>query len=97
MVSVIDLLCSRHDVIIYDGESHACIIDGVRLHPGQDWKGGGRLESETRAVEAELGDGGRVLIRASGTEPLLRIMVEARDEQQSMRCAQRLVQAVQAG
>ncbi len=34
MVSIIDLLCSRHDVIVYDAESHACIIDGVRLHPG---------------------------------------------------------------
>lgn len=35
MVSVIDVLCSRHDVIVYDAESHACIIDGVRLHAGQ--------------------------------------------------------------
>jgi glycine C-acetyltransferase len=34
MVSIIDVLCSRHDVIVYDGESHACIIDGVRLHAG---------------------------------------------------------------
>ena len=34
MVSVIDVLCSRHDVIVYDAESQACIIDGLRLHPG---------------------------------------------------------------
>ena len=34
MVSIIDVLCGRHDVIVYDGESHACIIDGLRLHPG---------------------------------------------------------------
>ena len=34
MVSTIDVLCSRHDVIVYDAESHACIIDGLRLHPG---------------------------------------------------------------
>src|SRR6187431_2741426 len=34
MVSLIDTLCSRHDVIVYDAESHACIIDGLRLHPG---------------------------------------------------------------
>ena len=34
MVSIIDVLCNRHDVIVYDGESHACIIDGLRLHPG---------------------------------------------------------------
>jgi glycine C-acetyltransferase len=34
MVSIIDSLCNRHDVIVYDAESHACIIDGLRLHPG---------------------------------------------------------------
>ncbi len=35
MVSAIDCLVDRHDVIIYDAESHACIIDGVRLHMGK--------------------------------------------------------------
>ena len=34
MVSLIDALCSRHDIIVYDAESHACIIDGLRMHPG---------------------------------------------------------------
>lgn len=34
MASLIDVLCSRHDVIVYDAESHACIIDGVRMHAG---------------------------------------------------------------
>jgi glycine C-acetyltransferase len=34
MVSLIDVLCGRHDVIVYDAESHACIIDGLRLHAG---------------------------------------------------------------
>jgi glycine C-acetyltransferase len=35
MVSIIDTLVDRNDVIVYDGESHACIIDGVRLHMGK--------------------------------------------------------------
>jgi glycine C-acetyltransferase len=34
IMSAIDVLCSRHDVIVYDAESHACIIDGLRLHTG---------------------------------------------------------------
>jgi glycine C-acetyltransferase len=35
MVSIIDSLVDRNDVIVYDGESHACIIDGLRLHMGK--------------------------------------------------------------
>ncbi|PIF02057.1 MAG: 8-amino-7-oxononanoate synthase [Draconibacterium sp.] len=35
MVSVIDAICGRNDVIVYDSESHACILDGVRLHMGK--------------------------------------------------------------
>ncbi len=35
MVSAIDALVDRHDVIVYDAESHACIIDGLRLHVGK--------------------------------------------------------------
>jgi glycine C-acetyltransferase len=35
MVSIIDALVDRHDVIVYDSESHACIMDGLRLHMGK--------------------------------------------------------------
>jgi glycine C-acetyltransferase len=35
MVSIIDALVNRHDVIVYDSESHACIMDGMRLHLGK--------------------------------------------------------------
>jgi glycine C-acetyltransferase len=35
MVSIIDAVCRRNDVIVYDSEAHACILDGVRLHMGK--------------------------------------------------------------
>jgi glycine C-acetyltransferase len=34
IMSTIDAICGRHDIIVYDAESHACIIDGLRLHTG---------------------------------------------------------------
>jgi len=68
----------------------------IRLKPGQDWKTSARLESETLSVEAELGQNGRVLIRASGTEPLVRVMVEARDATQAKACAQRIADTITA-
>ena len=68
----------------------------VRLRPGQDWKANTAMEQAQRAVEAELGDTGRVLIRASGTEPLVRVMVEARDAVQAKTCAQRIADTLAA-
>jgi phosphoglucosamine mutase len=72
------------------------VLLNIRLEAGQDWKNNQRLAEETLAVEAELGDTGRLLVRASGTEPLLRVMVEARDAALAQSCAQRLVQAAKA-
>jgi phosphoglucosamine mutase len=69
----------------------------VRLKPGQDWTSSLPLQSETQAVRAELGETGRILIRPSGTEPVLRVMVEARDGAQARSSAQRLVAAVEQG
>jgi phosphoglucosamine mutase len=50
---------------------------------------------EIDAVAAELGDNGRVLVRPSGTEPLVRVMVEALDADQAEAAVTRLVQAVE--
>jgi len=52
--------------------------------------------AEKAAVERELGGDGRVLIRASGTEPVLRVMVETRDKAMARGFAERLAQAAQA-
>jgi phosphoglucosamine mutase len=69
----------------------------VRLQAGQDWRKSPALERETQRAEAELQGVGRVLIRPSGTEPVLRVMVEARDAAQARATAERLARAVQAG
>jgi phosphoglucosamine mutase len=62
----------------------------VRLAPGVDWQRHAGLADARRGVEAALGSEGRVLIRPSGTEPVLRIMVEARDAELARGCADRL-------
>jgi phosphoglucosamine mutase len=73
------------------------VLINVRLAPDQDWKSNRLLAQTQVEVEQLLGETGRVLIRASGTEPLLRVMVEARDAAQASLCAQKLVDAVKAG
>ncbi len=89
---------------VASGKTVAELMDGVqlfpqtlvnvRLAPGQDWKAAPRLAAETEAVEAELGNQGRVLIRASGTEPVVRVMVEAQDATQAQACAERIAQTL---
>jgi phosphoglucosamine mutase len=66
----------------------------VRLQPGTDWKANARLAHEQAGVVRELGNDGRVLIRPSGTEPLVRVMVEARSAELARSCAQRLADAL---
>ena len=73
------------------------VMVNVRLQPNQDWKSNTALAQAQTSAEKELGDCGRVLIRASGTEPLLRVMVEAQDVVLANRLAQGLADAARAG
>ena len=62
----------------------------VRIRPGFNWKENAALQAEKQAVEQILGDNGRVLIRPSGTEPLLRIMVETEKAEEAQALAERI-------
>jgi phosphoglucosamine mutase len=103
LVSALQVLqaCAR------SGKSLAQLLEGVQLFPqtlinvrlaaGQDWKKNVQLQSECERLERELDGSGRILIRASGTEPVLRVMVEASDEQAARQGAERLAGAARAG
>jgi len=85
------------------GKPLAALLEGVTLFPqtlinvriaaDTDWQANPRLKEVQAAVEGELGDAGRVLIRASGTEPVLRVMVEAREAAQAKGAAERIAAA----
>jgi len=71
MVSIIDTLLSRHDVAVYDGESHACIVDGVRLHQGKRFmykhNDISRLEKQLERAEKLIeGTPGGILVITEG-------------------------------
>jgi phosphoglucosamine mutase len=65
----------------------------VRIAADADWKANPHLKAAQASVERELAGAGRVLIRASGTEPVLRVMVEARDAAQARSAAERIAAA----
>lgn len=81
------------------------MLDGVRLFPqklinvrvekGFDWKSHAGLQAALKTSEAELDGKGRVLIRPSGTEPVVRVMVEAQDAELANQHAERLAATLQ--
>ncbi len=68
----------------------------VRLKPSQDWKSNPKLAPAQAEIEQMLGHTGRILIRTSGTEPVVRVMVEAQDAALAKRCAQQLADVIEA-
>jgi phosphoglucosamine mutase len=72
------------------------VLANVRVRPGVDLEQAEALWEAVRAVERELGTEGRVLVRASGTEPLVRVMAEAESEEQARQTVTRLCALVEA-
>jgi phosphoglucosamine mutase len=67
----------------------------VRVRKHFDWQAHDGMAAARSAAQAELGDNGRVLIRPSGTEPVLRVMVEAASVEQATRLAQSIADSIQ--
>jgi len=63
MVSIIDSLVDRNDVIVYDGESHACIIDGLRMHMGKRFV---YQHNDMESCEKQLGRATRLAEQTGG-------------------------------
>ena len=81
--------------LLFDVTLYPQTLINVRLRADQKWQDNSLLKQETQKVEAELGQTGRVLIRASGTEPLVRVMVEAQEIAQAQSCAERIAATLQ--
>ena len=101
LVSALQIL----QACVRSGKTMAQLLDGValfpqtlinvRLAPGADWKSNKAMQQAIAQVQADLADQGRVLIRASGTEPVVRVMVEARDAALAKASAERIAQTLQ--
>jgi phosphoglucosamine mutase len=72
------------------------VLLNVTVARRYDPMGVAEVRDAVRAVETQLGDQGRVVLRASGTEPLIRVMVEGAEEGEVRSCAERLVELVKA-
>jgi len=72
------------------------VLINVKIPAGFDWKTNPGMQAEKDAVEKALGDSGRVLIRPSGTEPLIRVMVEAQQADVAQAMARRIADKVTA-
>lgn len=69
-------------------------LNNVRYKQGYDWQSDVQLKASVANAEKELNGTGRVLIRVSGTEPLLRVMVEAQDAKQAQDLAKKIASVI---
>jgi len=86
------------------GKSLAELLSGIEVFPqvllnvkvasGYDWQADSKVVAVVNSITTQLGSGGRVLIRASGTEPVLRVMVEAKALEQASNCAKTIVAVI---
>jgi phosphoglucosamine mutase len=70
------------------------VLLNVKFKPGYDWQADEVLKKQIAKVEGDLKDRGRVLIRASGTEPLVRVMIETQDAELAMVAAKSIADLV---
>jgi phosphoglucosamine mutase len=70
------------------------VLLNIKFKAGYDWRSDGTLKTKISQVESDLKGTGRVLIRASGTEPVLRVMVEAQDGNVAMSSAKSIANLV---
>ena len=82
-----------HEAI--DWQPYPQTMINVRIEKGQDWQTAS--QAALQAVEQELGERGRVVLRASGTEPVVRVMVEAESAILAEKGAEHIAQAIRAG
>ena len=82
-----------HEAI--DWQPYPQTMINVRIQKGQAWQTAS--QAALQAVEQELGERGRVVLRASGTEPVVRVMVEAESAILAEKGAERIAQAIRAG
>ena len=81
--------------VVSDMPRYPQTMINVRVSPGAGIADSPAIAGAVAAVEEELGDSGRVLLRPSGTEPVIRVMVEGRDADQVQRLCESLAQEVE--
>jgi len=101
LISALQVLC----VLVESGQSLAELVHdmprfpqvllNVRTGGPIDLDGSGLIRSAVQDAEGRLGESGRVLVRASGTEPVVRVMVEGEDESQVARLAEELASRIE--